>query len=344
MDPKVSIIVPVYNVEQYLDRCVQSLLNQTLKDIEIILVDDGSPDNCPALCDEYARMHENIKVVHKENAGLGMACNSGIDVATGEYIAFVDSDDWVDSEMYAVMYSTAKQYDADMVFSGLWRVNERGEKSIMYEAKKIQVLSNKVDIEEFAFSMIANDSHERQERTIPMSAKVVLYRRQHLIDNIIRFESERVFLSEDLLFNLDCLNRSNTIVELPKVFYNYFTNQFSLSSTIRPDRFQTSVSLYNEIIKRYQFADQNKFMLRARRMFIGYVRMAVVNIFKSQLDNKIKLKYIQEIRRDSTFNQVSEDYLNVSMPFDHRIFLILIIYNLTIILMIMISFRNIIKG
>ena len=100
MKPKVSIIVPVYNVEKYLVRCMESLLNQTLKEIEIILVDDGSPDNCPQMCDEYARRDSRVKVIHKSNAGLGYARNSGLDVAVGEYIAFVDSDDYVDTSMY----------------------------------------------------------------------------------------------------------------------------------------------------------------------------------------------------------------------------------------------------
>ena len=103
--PKVSIIVPVYNVEKYLDRCMQSLLGQTLKELEIILVDDGSPDNSPALCDNYESASDNlhwpiIEVIHKINEGLGFARNSGLEIATGEYIAFLDSDDFVDVNMY----------------------------------------------------------------------------------------------------------------------------------------------------------------------------------------------------------------------------------------------------
>lgn len=90
-NPKVSIIVPIYNVEKYLDRCMESLLNQTLEDIEIIMVDDGSPDNCPKMCDEYAKKDARIKVVHKKNGGLADARNAGLDVATGKYVAFVDS-------------------------------------------------------------------------------------------------------------------------------------------------------------------------------------------------------------------------------------------------------------
>ena len=111
--PKVSVIVPIYNVEKYLDRCMQSVLNQTLKDIEIIMVDDGSPDNCPSMCDEYARKDNRIKVIHKKNGGLGFARNSGLEIATGEYVAFIDSDDFIDTSMYETLYNTAKIYGLD---------------------------------------------------------------------------------------------------------------------------------------------------------------------------------------------------------------------------------------
>lgn len=94
--PKVSIVVPIYNVEKYLHRCVNSLIRQTLKDIEIILVDDGSPDNCPKICDEYKNKDIRVKVIHKKNAGLGLARNSGLDEAKGEYVVFVDSDDFIE--------------------------------------------------------------------------------------------------------------------------------------------------------------------------------------------------------------------------------------------------------
>ena len=106
--PKVSVIVPIYNVEKYLDRCVTSIVNQTLHDIEIILVDDGSPDNCPQMCDEWAERDSRIRVVHKKNEGLGYARNSGMDLARGEYIAFVDSDDYVNENTYKKLGSLVK--------------------------------------------------------------------------------------------------------------------------------------------------------------------------------------------------------------------------------------------
>ena len=96
MEKKISIIIPVYKVEKYLDKCVESVVNQTYKNLEIILVDDGSPDNCPKMCDEWAEKDKRIKVIHKENGGLSDARNFGIEKATGDYLMFLDSDDYLD--------------------------------------------------------------------------------------------------------------------------------------------------------------------------------------------------------------------------------------------------------
>lgn len=100
---KISVIVPIYNVEKYLGRCIESIINQTYTNLEIILVDDGSPDRCPQICDEYARIDHRIQVIHKKNGGLSSARNAGINIATGEYIGFVDSDDYIDVHMYEVL-------------------------------------------------------------------------------------------------------------------------------------------------------------------------------------------------------------------------------------------------
>lgn len=108
--PTISVIVPVYNVEPYLRQCVDSILGQTFRDFELILVDDGSPDGCPAICDEYAKMDSRVKVIHKENGGLSSARNAGLDVAKGKYIAFVDSDDWIHPEMSETMQNRMQQH------------------------------------------------------------------------------------------------------------------------------------------------------------------------------------------------------------------------------------------
>ena len=107
--PDLSIIVPVYNTEKYLERCMDSIVNQTLKNIEIIIVDDGSKEECAVLCDEISKTDSRIKVVHKENGGLGFARNTGLEVANGEYIGFVDSDDYIERVMCETLYNAAKK-------------------------------------------------------------------------------------------------------------------------------------------------------------------------------------------------------------------------------------------
>lgn len=115
MDSLISVIVPIYNVEKYLERCVESIINQTYKNLEIILVDDGSPDNCPQMCDDYAKKDSRIKVVHKKNGGLSDARNAGMKVATGEYVSFIDSDDYISLDFYETLLQTMIDNDSDIV-------------------------------------------------------------------------------------------------------------------------------------------------------------------------------------------------------------------------------------
>ena len=117
--PKVSVVVPVYNTEKYLKQCVDSLTAQTLEDIEILLVDDGSKEECARLCDEIAESDPRIKVIHKANGGLGLARNSGMEAASGEYVGFVDSDDYIKPTMYEALYEAAVKNDADLAVSGM---------------------------------------------------------------------------------------------------------------------------------------------------------------------------------------------------------------------------------
>ena len=120
----ISIVVPVYKVEPYLDKCVSSIVNQTYKNLEIILVDDGSPDNCPAMCDAWAEKDNRIRVIHKPNGGLSDARNAGMSVATGELMAFVDSDDWIAPDMYEKLYHHLTEDGSDIAACGVQMVWE----------------------------------------------------------------------------------------------------------------------------------------------------------------------------------------------------------------------------
>lgn len=132
MDPMISVIVPIYNVEKYLARCVDSIVNQTYKNLEIILVDDGSPDRCPQVCDDYAEKDSRIKVVHKKNGGLSDARNAGMAVATGEYISFIDSDDWIETSMFELLLNNIFQYDCEISCGGIMMVWENGGKRNLF--------------------------------------------------------------------------------------------------------------------------------------------------------------------------------------------------------------------
>lgn len=128
MDKLISVIVPIYKVEKYLGECIESLINQTYKNLEIILVDDGSPDNCGKICEEYKEKDERIVVIHKENGGLSDARNAGMKVMTGDYLVFVDSDDYMPSDGIETLVKLLEERNADMVIGGVWRVSEQGEK------------------------------------------------------------------------------------------------------------------------------------------------------------------------------------------------------------------------
>lgn len=125
MNSKLSVVVPIYRVEKFLNKCVDSIIAQTYKNLEIILVDDGSLDNCGAICDEYAKKDDRIKVIHKENGGgiIGKKCRDGY--CLGDYVAFVDSDDWLDSDMYETLIGLAEKYDADIA-EGSYRFHRHG--------------------------------------------------------------------------------------------------------------------------------------------------------------------------------------------------------------------------
>ena len=187
----VSVIVPVYKVEQYLDRCMQSLLGQTYSNLEIILVDDGSPDGCPALCDRYAQQDSRVKVIHKRNAGLGFARNSGLDVATGEYVSFVDSDDYVTPDMVEKLYAAAKRLDADAVYGGFSLAGPDGvrkgpglEQETVWRGDQVRQL---------LLDQVATRPGRTRDTAMEVSVWRALFRRSTLEENQIHFVSEQRF-------------------------------------------------------------------------------------------------------------------------------------------------------
>lgn len=172
---KISIIIPVYNVEKYLDECVQSVVNQSYKNLEIILVDDGSTDNCPQMCDNYALQDSRIKIVHKANGGLSDARNAGIDVATGTYIGFVDSDDCILENMYEELLSVMDYSNADIVSSKFFLYQDGKEKICTWSSMSGYIEGNVLSLKEY-FALVVNETLDNSVWNKLYKAEVVTER------------------------------------------------------------------------------------------------------------------------------------------------------------------------
>lgn len=301
--PKISVIVPVYRVEKYLGRCVNSLLGQTLSDIEIILVDDGSPDGCPALCDEFAKKDGRIKVLHKENEGLGLARNSGMSLAVGEYIAFVDSDDYVKSEMYRTLYEAAQRENADIAMCGLCCIGgimsaKENDVQNINCFDGYTVFDGKEGIDRLMLDISGALPKEDQDSRYGFSSVKNIYRKEVLEKNKIRFLSEKEVMSEDVFFLLDFLDKCECAVGVPGAFYCYCRNGQSLSKSYRSDRFEKCrliIDGINGVLSKRM--DESVYKIYTDRLFQAYARAACMQeiqfapsngIDKKELDRRLK--------------------------------------------------------
>ena len=296
--PKISIIIPVYNVEKYIDKCVQSVRQQTLNDIEIILVDDESPDGCPYMCDEYATQDSRIKVVHKKNGGLGFARNSGLEVATGEYVTFLDSDDFVDLYTYEHLYNIAKAENLDAVYYKFKRFVNEAEVEQAALCNEIKKYENE-NVKELMLDVIASEPSAKVDHKIHCSSCTAMYRFEIINKNNVRFHSERELISEDLIFNLDFLKFANKVAFNSGEHYHYRVNPISLTNTNRTDRIEKNLILYKYIKDNIEYwgLNYNKGYERVCRLFIGSSRMAISLYLNSKKSNNKSQWLKNEINR-----------------------------------------------
>lgn len=285
--PKVSIIIPIYNVEKFLDRCLDSVRSQTLQDIEIILIDDESPDNCPQLCDEYAIQDSRIKVVHKKNGGLGFARNSGLDIATGEYVTFLDSDDFVDLCTYGHLYNIVKTENLDVIYYKFKRFTNEDEVKQADICNEIKKYEND-KIKDLMLDIIASEPSAKVDHKIQCSSCTAMYRLSIIRENNVRFHSERELISEDLIFNLDFLKYATKVAFNNEAHYHYRVNPTSLTSTVRTDRIEKNLRLYEYIKDNINFwkLEKDKANERNARLFIGNSRSSIKHVLNSTYNKK----------------------------------------------------------
>lgn len=226
-NPLISVIVPVYKAEAYLERCVNSIINQTYKNLEIILVDDGSPDRCGEMCDEFAKQDSRIRVIHKENGGQSSARNAALDIMTGDYVGFVDSDDWIELNMYEHLYNLLVDNNAQISACGTKLEHLNGKISYF----NISYPNNK-DIRKYNTIQALTENFNNSIITYSLCDK--LYERKIFSD--IRFTDGKIY--EDMELIPKCLENANCVIYDPTPLYYYnLTEESTIRGVFNPRRF-----------------------------------------------------------------------------------------------------------
>ena len=275
---KVSIIIPVYNVEKYIRRCLNSLVNQTLSDIEIIVVNDGTPDNSQTIIDEYVKKYPN-KVIYiiKENGGQGSARNLGLEKATGEYIGYVDSDDYVELNMYEELYNKAKESNSDIIVCG-----------------------NNLQSENY--ELISKDDVETEFLLGKMAVWNKLYKRKILIDNKIKFRSKVWY--EDLDFTMKVYFSSKKISYVDNHLYNYLLREGSTMNNDNIIRNLELIQAFDSLIdfcKEKDLYDMNKDKIEFICIYHMYI-FAITRVLNTNNKYKDKIEIINKFKKYIKFN------------------------------------------
>lgn len=276
----ISIVVPVYKVEKYIVRCIESIIQQTYTNIEVLLIDDGSPDNSGAICDDFAKKDHRIRVVHQNNMGLSGARNTGIRLAMGRYIAFVDSDDWISTEMIEELYSLIKEYDAQISACGVEMIGDEGHVSYFSDdLNEMRVYSKKE-----AMSELLDDT---RIRNVTYNK---LYKRELFED--IRFPVGRIF--EDIFTTYKLIDKSNIVVYTGKPLYYYYRSNVSiLRSSFNVKKFDKVNACMERA--RYYFEYYPDLFQKASNV---YVKSALVSLANSSIGDEDVIRARKVIRNN----------------------------------------------
>lgn len=245
----VSVVVPVYRTQDYLDRCIESIVGQTHRNLQILLVDDGSPDDCPRLCDEWAARDGRIQVIHQPNRGLGMARNAGIAAARGKYICFFDSDDYAAPEVVAESCALAEKKNAELVIFGHTCVDRRGNVFAKRIPQPAQTEYEGVQVQrDLLPAALGPDPRTGEEACLTLSAWSCLISAALIRRADWQFVSEREILSEDIYALAALFAHVRRAVILPKALYFYCENENSLSRSFREDRYEWNKRFYESLL------------------------------------------------------------------------------------------------
>ena len=302
MEALVSVIVPVYNVEKYFKRCLESVINQTYHNLEIILVDDGSRDSSGKLCDEYKKKDGRIKVIHKNNEGLGITRNRGLEKAAGKYVTFVDSDDYIPLDSISGMVQEIETYNCDLVIGNYYygkQIKPCTAEARCYHGREV--------IDYVLVHLLGNKP--KSEDMISVSAWGKLFRRDIIEKNQLRYPSERILIWEDIAFNLDYIPLCKSVYVSHTPRYYYCFNGESLTHKYNPDKLMLVMRMYEYVKHKLSELDiPEEGNLRLINSYIGHIRTclklevfyAKKNGFRNAFNNVVKIcndkKIIELIR------------------------------------------------
>lgn len=301
-DILISIIVPVYNVEKYLERCIKTLVTQDINNYEILLVDDGSKDNSAKLCDMYSDKYQNIRVFHKKNEGLGLTRNYGMEKAIGKYIIFVDSDDYIKQNSLGDLCSYIVKNNYDVCFYKKCVDNER---IIQIED---MFPKEKISAKDLIIYCIA-EPLKKDTFEIGAAWKAI-YKKEFLENNSLKFESERIVLSEDYVFSGELCSKNPRVGFYDEYIYYYCYNGASLTNSFKTDRPIKAVNLFNrlmKIVRREQLSEEAVF--RIYNTFVQNILISIKHIyFNVNFDKKEKIQEISKICNSKLVNLTLKKY------------------------------------
>lgn len=274
----ISVIVPIYNVEEYLKRCIDSIINQTYRNLEIILVDDGATDNCPLIADEYKKIDKRIKVIHKTNGGLSDARNAGIEIATGEYLMFIDSDDEINENMISILYDNLKKHDADISICGYQKI---------YIGDDIKKVYKEYDVKVCKYNLFENMYNTYGKYTIVAWNK--LYKKE--LFETLRYPKGKVHEDEFVIHEL--LKKCNTLVYDTRELYYYYqrnnsiTSNFNLKRLNAIEALEERLSFFKDDKKMYDMTMKSYCL----RLMYCYAQMDSYKKERKELKNKFNENY-----------------------------------------------------
>lgn len=333
----VSIIVPVYNVERYLNRCIDSIVRQSYSNLEIILVDDGSTDNSSDICEEWKIKDNRITVIHKVNAGLGYARNTGLDYANGKFVFFVDSDDYIDINMVGDCIENASIYKSDVVLFGFNYADSNGR--ILRKATPCVEKLFYEDDEILRFVFPEMIYPEGKRLNLIMSASSGMYSLEVINRYKFRFFSEREYISEDTYSLMFLYKNIKKVSIIKNTFYYYCENPKSLTHRYRRDRYIRHIKMYNSYIQAIEQLGYSN-IIRERIIYkhLGEIRSIIKIILLS--DEKIHIKYdeIKRIVTDDHLYNIAK-FIKKSRDVYTEIFRLLIYYKATSLVFILFYVR-----